>query len=279
MIQEAIQYPALINYLKGFSNYTWLHYCDGRKILVAKSLGFFEGRLSGFLRIHKTVLVNPHYIASFEAPPGSKMPGSVILKDGTRLPVSRRRWSLVIEPMNAALSLSSFSFQPKENPVLPDQTASVPKPATQLFQNQSWQQMWIVMSDEIKGELVRQFIGERWPAWHLQLFDTGPGLQKALPGIVNAEMPALIILDASQAGSMQTLKFMKQSPRFRFIPIILLTSEGSHDLIQQGYALGANSVIVHPIDLTRFIQILEKMFQYWLSMVSAPTPVTSPSLV
>jgi CheY-like chemotaxis protein len=268
MIQEAIQYPALIKYLKGFSNYTWVYYCDGRKVLLAKSLVFFEKQLSGFLRVHKTALVNPHYIANFQAPPGHKMAGSISLRDGETLPVSRRRWRQVIDPLLVTMMPPTFPANGvllPANPSLPelsDMKKKQPSPASRL--------MWVVMADTLKGDLVQQLIGEKWSQWGLKLFDTGNGLQRVLSSIGEHDMPAVIVLDGGQPGSLLTLQTLKNNSRFRFIPTILLSSAGNYDQAQQGYALGANSVIVYPTDLPRFIQVLEKMFRYWLSVASAP---------
>ncbi|MGM9508918.1 response regulator transcription factor [Larkinella sp. GY13] len=266
MIQEAIQYPALIKYLKGFSNYTWVHYGDGRKVLLAKSLVFFEKKLSGFLRVHKTALVNPHYIADFQAPPGHKMAGSVSLRDGERLPVSRRRWSLIIDPLLVKMLPPSLSAhaEPVSSPFVA--LAGFEKKHPSLASRR----MWMVMADELKSGLVQQLMGEKWSQWGLKLFDTGNGLQKVIAGTGEADMPAVIVLDGSQPGSLLTLQTLKNSSRFRFIPTILLSSAGNYDQAQQGYASGANSVIVYPADLPRFIQVLEKIFRYWLSVASAP---------
>ncbi|GAB3892658.1 hypothetical protein GCM10028803_05710 [Larkinella knui] len=275
MIQKAIQYPALIKYLKGFSNYTWLHYCDGRKVLVAKSLCFFEKRLPGFFRVHKTALVNPYYIMDFKAPPGHKMAGSISLKDGVTLPVSRRRWGQIIDLLSVALVSSSASFQADKDSGLSALTPPLVESGGKASRNPVVRTIWVVMADEIKGGLLQQYMAENWPQWRLLLFETSTGLQKALLGVDDAEMPAMIVLDGGQTTSMVTLQLIKSSPRFRFIPTILLTSAASHDLAQQGYASGANSVIIHPTDLTRFIQVLEKIFRYWLSMASPPQVVSA----
>ncbi|MGA0560712.1 response regulator transcription factor [Larkinella sp. VNQ87] len=271
MIQKAIQYPALIKYLKGFSNYSWLHYCDGRKLLVAKSLCYFEKKLPDFFRVHKTALVNPHYIQDFQAPPGHKMSGSIRLKDGEVLPVSRRRWNQIVDPLTMLLLAPSAGYQSDR---LSETVGSLEiltaKEALKTAKHQPARQIWVAMADEIKVTLLRQLMRERWPNWHLQLFDTGSGIQKALPDVDDTEMPAMIILDGSQANGLVTLRSVKRSSRFRLIPTVLLSSAGNHDLAELGYESGANSVIVQPTEPSRFIQVLEKTFRYWLTMASAP---------
>lgn len=270
MIQQVIQYPALIKYLKGFSNYSWVHYCDGRKVLIAKSLCYFEKHLPAFFRIHKTALVNPHYITDFTAPPGHKMSGSVRISDGVVLPVSRRRWNQIIDPMTVALLQSTSSFQSGNGTESLMNPVSAATPAPKRIETRPARRMWLGMADEMKSGLLRQVIRDRWSQWLLQGFETSSRLQKELSATADPEMPAMIILDGSESRSIQSLQAIKNNPRFRFIPTILLVAAENHNLVDQGYTSGANSVIVYSSDLTRFIQALEKTFRYWLSTASAP---------
>ncbi|MFC5411638.1 response regulator transcription factor [Larkinella bovis] len=274
MIQKAIQYPALIKYLKGYSNYSWLHYCDGTKVLVAKSLCYFEKKLPGFFRVHKTALVNPHYITDFMAPPGHKMSGSIRLKDGETLPVSRRRWNHLIDPMSVAMLQTSDVFTPAGHRV-----ASEPAERPSAEPAKAARTLWVVMADEVKGGLLRQLIRERWPQWQIRVFETGSSLLKALSGVAEPESPGLMVLDGSELRSGVTLESIKGNLRFRRIPIVMLAPHGNPGQAEQGYASGANSVVVHSNDLTRFLQVLEKIFRYWLSVASAPViAAITPSL-
>ncbi|WP_128546344.1 response regulator transcription factor [Larkinella soli] len=269
MIQEAIQHPALIKYLKGFSNYTWLYYCDGNKLLIAKPLSYFEKRLNGFLRVHKTAMVNPYYIRDFTPPARCKMAGAVHLMDGLTLPVSRRRWMDLYDSITEALLRSSSSFQaeadPLTGPAQPGRTeAAVPgMPQPKLY---------VAMADEIKAGLLRQLVEDRWPQWNLRFFNTGDALQKALSTAPDTELPGMIMLDGGQDSirSLSVLRSIKNSQRLRMIPTLVLAPSGTHEMARQGYALGANSVILHPSDFTLFIQAIEKVFRYWLWMAASP---------
>jgi DNA-binding LytR/AlgR family response regulator len=94
-------------YLTGEGNYTWLHYLDGNKHLTAQTLKFLQTLLPNYIRIHKSILVNPACIRMIRAFPDS-LSGAVVLHDGTELPVSRRRWA----SMRGQLMRTSFSMQP-----------------------------------------------------------------------------------------------------------------------------------------------------------------------
>lgn len=70
-------------------NYTFFYLQNGEKILVSKTLKYFEDLFTAknFFRIHKASLVNLLYLKKFIKGDG----GTVVLDDGTELPVSRRR--------------------------------------------------------------------------------------------------------------------------------------------------------------------------------------------
>jgi two-component system LytT family response regulator len=70
-------------------NYTELHLQNNTKITVSKPLKQFaeSNMLRGFARIHLSHLVNINYIDRFIKGDG----GSLVLTNGTRLPVSKRR--------------------------------------------------------------------------------------------------------------------------------------------------------------------------------------------
>lgn len=80
-----------ITHLTGANNYTWFHYQDGTSELFSKTIQYFDGQLPSFIRIHKSILVNPSFIKAIRMPAIKKMNGSLTLKAGLVLPISRRR--------------------------------------------------------------------------------------------------------------------------------------------------------------------------------------------
>ena len=71
------------------SSYTRFSLIDGRKIMVSKVLKEFDEMLggSGFIRVHKSHLINLNYIDRFIKTEG----GYLVMKDGSNVPVSQRR--------------------------------------------------------------------------------------------------------------------------------------------------------------------------------------------
>lgn len=84
----------MLTYLIGERNYTWLYYSDGQKHLTSKTMKYYESMHIHFIRIHKKALVNPTYIKEISLSPDSQSK-VVILKNGQKLSISRRRWATV----------------------------------------------------------------------------------------------------------------------------------------------------------------------------------------
>jgi two-component system, LytTR family, response regulator len=80
--------------LKADRNYSWLYVDQENPILLSKTLALMEEELlpHGFLRPHNTHMVNPAYLQSFE-----RHTNTLILNDGTSLPVSRDRKKTIVE--------------------------------------------------------------------------------------------------------------------------------------------------------------------------------------
>jgi DNA-binding LytR/AlgR family response regulator len=81
-------------YIQATGNYSWLHWNDGQRILMPRTLKFYESQLSAswFVRTHRKCLINLHYIERMQAYYPANRGGLIYLRSGAVLPVSRRRW-------------------------------------------------------------------------------------------------------------------------------------------------------------------------------------------
>ncbi|AUD06652.1 LytR/AlgR family response regulator transcription factor [Spirosoma pollinicola] len=79
-------------YLQATSNYSWLHWKNGKKTLMARTLTYYQAQLpkAYFIRLHRNCVVNLMYVERLEIAEASKS-GLVYLHSGAVLPVSRRR--------------------------------------------------------------------------------------------------------------------------------------------------------------------------------------------
>lgn len=78
-------------------NYTTFYFMDGTKLLVTKTLKEFDKMLSeyNFFRVHQSHLINTEFIKEF-----LKTNGELVMKDGTKVPVSTRKKAQVMEMLN-----------------------------------------------------------------------------------------------------------------------------------------------------------------------------------
>jgi CheY-like chemotaxis protein len=73
---------------------------------------------------------------------------------------------------------------------------------------------------------------------------------------------------------------IKTDPRTRAIPVVMLTSSRESSDVAEGYALGANSYIVKPLDFDSFTRVMTELGLYWVIMNEVPSqPVTSQQLI
>jgi len=86
-----------IIYCEANSNYTSIHLIHGPEILASKPLLEYENLLhdSGFIRVHKSYLVNMDQIKEYVKGEG----GSLILSNGSEVEVSRRRKEELLQRM------------------------------------------------------------------------------------------------------------------------------------------------------------------------------------
>jgi two-component system response regulator len=78
--------------------------------------------------------------------------------------------------------------------------------------------------------------------------------------------PKLVLLDLKlpKVDGMQVLKVIKEDPRTKTIPVVILTSSKEERDLLNGYQLGANSYIQKPVDFAQFRQTIKAAGLYWL---------------
>jgi len=86
------------------------------------------------------------------------------------------------------------------------------------------------------------------------------------------DIPRVILLDLKlpKVDGLEVLKAVKNDPRTRFIPVVVLTSSKEEKDIVESYQLGANSYIVKPVDFDKFIEAVNSLGLYWLLLNQSP---------
>lgn len=86
------------------------------------------------------------------------------------------------------------------------------------------------------------------------------------------ENPKLILLDLKmpKVSGMQVLEKVKSDPKFKPIPVVILTSSKEDPDVEKCYALGANSYIVKPVDSHNYFNVITGIGLYWMILSEPP---------
>jgi len=89
------------------------------------------------------------------------------------------------------------------------------------------------------------------------------------------EMPQLILLDLKlpRVDGFEVLRRIRQNPRTRYLPVVILTTSNEEQDRLKGYDLGANSYVRKPVEFGEFIEAVKQLGLYWLLLnQNAPLP-------
>jgi two-component system response regulator len=80
--------------------------------------------------------------------------------------------------------------------------------------------------------------------------------------------PKVILLDLKlpKVSGLEVLRLMKEDPRLRTIPVVIVTSSAEDPDMQAAYQLGANSYVVKPVQFDGFMEAMSKLGVYWLML-------------
>ena len=86
------------------------------------------------------------------------------------------------------------------------------------------------------------------------------------------DTPKVILLDLKlpKVDGLEVLKRIKDDPRTKSTPVVILTSSHEERDIVDSYQLGVNSYIVKPVDFEQFIEATRNLGLYWLLLNQAP---------
>jgi CheY-like chemotaxis protein len=87
-----------------------------------------------------------------------------------------------------------------------------------------------------------------------------------------APRPDLILLDLNlpKKDGREVLGEIKADPHTRMIPVVVLTTSDDEADVLRSYDLHANAYLVKPIDVLRFIKMIQSLESFWLSVVKLP---------
>jgi CheY-like chemotaxis protein len=91
----------------------------------------------------------------------------------------------------------------------------------------------------------------------------------------DAPRPDVILLDLNlpKKDGREVLKEIKEDPKLKCIPIVIITSSKAEEDVVKTYNLHANCYITKPINLEQFSKIVRAIEEFWFTIVKLPPKV------
>ncbi|TQQ81411.1 response regulator [Halonotius roseus] len=88
----------------------------------------------------------------------------------------------------------------------------------------------------------------------------------------DAPRPDLVLLDLNmpRKDGEDVLEEMQADASLRRIPVVVLTSSESEEDIAKSYELNANAYLTKPVDFDGFVEIVNRMEDFWFQVVKLP---------
>ncbi len=87
-----------------------------------------------------------------------------------------------------------------------------------------------------------------------------------------SELPDIILLDLNlpRMSGKDVLQIVKGDPRTSHIPVVMLSSSRAEQDVIKSYQLHANGYVVKPLSLEKFTEVVQKIEQFWFTLVVLP---------
>jgi CheY-like chemotaxis protein len=84
--------------------------------------------------------------------------------------------------------------------------------------------------------------------------------------------PLIILLDLNmpKKDGREALREIKEDPKLKPIPVVVLTTSKYEEDIQKTYTLGVSSYIKKPVSFDQFVEMVRVFKEYWFDTVELP---------
>lgn len=84
--------------------------------------------------------------------------------------------------------------------------------------------------------------------------------------------PDIILLDLNlpKKDGREVLSVIKRDNELKQIPVVVLTTSKAEEDVLRSYELHANCYVTKPVDLEKFIHVVQSIDRFWLTVVTLP---------
>ena len=88
-------------------------------------------------------------------------------------------------------------------------------------------------------------------------------------------LPSVVLLDLKlpRMNGIEVLRRIRDHPRTRVLPVVVLTSSIEESDLTECYGLGANSYLRKPVDFDQFMESVRQLGTYWLVLNQSPPAI------
>jgi len=140
------------------------------------------------------------------------------------------------------------------------------------------QKMLLVDDDPNDIELVQLAIQDLTAIHTLDILTDGAQAVEYLLGSAErspvATLPRFLLMDLKlpKLTGVEVLQALRQDPRTRYLPVVIMTSSSEDRDLNNCYDLSVNSYVVKPVNFLRFQEFARLVASYWMT-VNSPLSV------
>jgi chemotaxis family two-component system response regulator Rcp1 len=136
-------------------------------------------------------------------------------------------------------------------------------------------QVLLVEDNEADLDLMREIL-EASPV-HLELATVPDGVEaisylRKKGSYERVHRPDLVLLDLNlpRKDGREVLQEIKEDPKLRLIPVVVMTSSAAEADVVRSYSLGANCYVTKPVDWRAFQEFVKAIENFWFVIVRLP---------
>lgn len=132
----------------------------------------------------------------------------------------------------------------------------------------------IADDDEDDNLMVKSAIANLHSNYSVTIVGNGIELIKYLDFLDKnkKEFPGLVLLDINMPmkNGKETLQEIREHPKYRLIPVVMLTSSKDRNEIESCYRFGAAGYLTKPYTIQELEKKIDAVLTYWLEIVEHP---------